>query len=102
MLVLLVNLHVKPDKVEDFVRAIMENARSAVRDEPGCLRFDVSQDLEDPSRIYLYEVYEDDEALEAHRQAPHFLKWRDTVQDWHAEPAVRHLAKNIIPSDEEW
>lgn len=102
MLVLQVAFKIKAERVDDFLKEIAANAASAVRDEPGCMRFDVLQDSEDPSRIYLYEVYKDDAALDAHRQAPHYLRWRDAVQEWHAEPAVRHLSRNVFPGDSDW
>ncbi len=68
MLVLQVAFTIKAERIDDFLREIAVNAASAVRDEPGCMRFDVLQDREDPARIHLYEVYKDDAALEAHRQ----------------------------------
>lgn len=97
-----VTLQIKPERLDAFLEAMLQNASSAVRDEPGCLRFDVVQDQEDPNRIYLYEVYRDEAALDAHRQSPHYLKWRDTVQDWYAAPAVRRLGRNVFPSDDDW
>ena len=57
VLTLMVKLHVKPEKVDEFLIAMEANARASAKDEPGCLRFDVSRDLEDTSLIHLYEVY---------------------------------------------
>lgn len=102
MLVLQVSFRIQPDRLQDFITAIGKNATAAVRDEPGCRRFDVIQDNEDPSRISLYEVYDNEAALDAHRRAPHYLKWRELTQSWHAEPAVRHLGRNLYPSDAAW
>jgi autoinducer 2-degrading protein len=98
----MVKLHVKPEKVDEFLIAMEANARASAKDEPGCLRFDVSRDLEDTSLIHLYEVYLDEAALDAHRSAPHYLKWRDTVKDWYSADAERELASTVIPTDEEW
>ena len=61
-------------------------------DEPGCYRFDVLQDNDDPNTIHLYEIYHDEAAVEAHRAAPHYLKWREEVADWFAAETVRRLA----------
>lgn len=102
MLTLFVELPVKSDRIDDFLRAMEENARSSVRDEPGCLRFDVSRDREDPSKVYLYEVYVDAAALDAHRTMPHYLKWRDTVKDWYTGELTRRLADTVVPTDSEW
>jgi quinol monooxygenase YgiN len=45
----------------------------ASRGEPGCLMFAVHQHRTDPARFLIFERFEDDAALEAHRAAPHFL-----------------------------
>jgi (4S)-4-hydroxy-5-phosphonooxypentane-2,3-dione isomerase len=73
---LVVELNVKPDKRRQFLQAIETNATASVRDEPGCLRFDVVQDRDDSDHFVLYELYNDDAAFEAHRSAPHFSAWR--------------------------
>jgi quinol monooxygenase YgiN len=73
--IVLVMVTVKPEMLEEFERALLHNARESVAHDPGCLRFDVCQDLEDPTRWVLYEVYEAPEAHAAHRQSPHFLAY---------------------------
>lgn len=85
MHVTLVYVHVKPDHVADFIAATRENHLASVA-EPGNVRFDVLQQADDPSRFVLYEVFRDAEAAAAHKQTPHYLKWRDTVAPWMAEP----------------
>ncbi|MGB9587881.1 MAG: antibiotic biosynthesis monooxygenase [Armatimonadota bacterium] len=85
MYVTLVYVHVKPQYVQDFALASLENARES-RKEPGNLRFDVLQSTEDPSRFILYEAYETPEAAAAHKHTPHYLKWKEIVADWMAEP----------------
>ena len=52
--------------------------------------------------IYLYEVYRDEAALEAHLQAPHFLKWRETVKDWFDGDPVVHQCLTVFPSESAW
>jgi quinol monooxygenase YgiN len=66
------------------------------------VRFDVIQDEGNPNRIYLYEVYKDTAALDAHTRAPHFLRWRNTQMDWFASPAVVGRGLSIFPSDADW
>ena len=91
MYVVSVTVHVKPEFVDRFVEAILDNARNT-RLEPGNLRFDVSRAEEDPGRFLLYEVYHTKEDFAAHQQTPHYLRWRDAVADWMAQPrqGVRH------------
>ena len=60
MLTLMVKLSVKPEKVDEFLPLLEANGRAAVRDEPGCYRFDISRGKDNPSDIYLYEVYADE------------------------------------------
>lgn len=103
MYVIVATLNMKPEKKKDFIAAMLDDARGSVMDEPGCLRFDVIQDEEDPNRIYLYEVYKDKAAFDAHTKAPHFIKWRDTVKDWYsATPNVVGKGTNIYPIDAKW
>ncbi len=79
MLSLVVRLDVIPERVEEFLDAITSNAASTFRDEPGCLRFDVCRSRADPHHFVFYEIYQDEAALEAHRTAPHFARWREAV-----------------------
>jgi autoinducer 2-degrading protein len=87
MQVTLVNVHVKPENVQDFIDASLANARESVK-EAGNLRFDVLQSPEDPTRFILYEAYDSPESAAAHKDTPHYQKWRATVADWMAEPRV--------------
>jgi autoinducer 2-degrading protein len=91
MYVAAVTVWVKPEFVEQFKAATLENARNT-RKEPGNLRFDVSQAENDPNRFLLYEVYKRKEDLAAHQQTAHYLTWKGTVADWMAQPrqGVRH------------
>jgi len=72
--VLAVQIRIKPDGVEAFMKKLGENA-SAARKEPGCRQFDVLVDPNDKTKVMLYEVYDDDKAFEAHQQTPHFKKY---------------------------
>lgn len=85
MHVTLVHVHVKPENVDDFIQASLENSRESVK-EPGNLRFDVLQLKDDSCRFVLYEAYATPEDAAAHKDTPHYRKWRDTVADWMAEP----------------
>jgi autoinducer 2-degrading protein len=85
MYVVCVTIHVKPEHVQDFIPAILANARGT-RQEPGNLRFDVLQAEDDPTRFFLYEVYYTKEDFAAHQQTAHYYAWRDAIQSWMAEP----------------
>ena len=76
MFSLVVQMTVRPGRREEFLAAIAANAEASVRDEPGCLRFDVCSVEGDDHRFLLYELYTDADAFAAHKAAPHFAQWR--------------------------
>ena len=78
MLVFQFHHYIKPEFVEAYKDAILENARVTIHEE-GVIRFDVFQDKEDPTHFSLLEIYKDQEAREFHLQTNQFLKWKDTV-----------------------
>jgi autoinducer 2-degrading protein len=80
-----VHVHVKPEAVNEFIAASRENHLEAVK-EPGNLRFDFVQQADDPTRFLLYEAYESEETAAAHKNTPHYMRWRERVQDMMAEP----------------
>ncbi len=102
MISIFVTIQVKPECMEEFKSASFGDAQGAVRDEPGCYRFDILQDESDPCRIHLYEVYADEQSIEAHRNAPHYLKWRDIIDDMVEGDFQRINMTTIFPSDEGW
>jgi quinol monooxygenase YgiN len=80
MIALIVRLDVHPERLAQFLAAIEENARRSFEDEPGCHYFDVTQDTKNPHHFIFYELYDDEAAIEAHRRAPHFAKWREAAE----------------------
>jgi autoinducer 2-degrading protein len=80
MFSLVVQMEIRPDRREEFLVGMAANAEASVRDEPGCLRFDICSVDGDENRFVLYELYTDAEAFAAHKAAPHFARWR-TVAD---------------------
>jgi quinol monooxygenase YgiN len=102
MHVVVVTIDIKPDAVERFLAAMVENAQNSLAHEAGCLRFDVIRDERIPNRIYLYEVYRDQAAFAAHMTMPHYLAWKETVKDWFAAPPVLGCGPNVFPGDADW
>ncbi|MBN1286563.1 MAG: antibiotic biosynthesis monooxygenase [Anaerolineae bacterium] len=101
MYVACVTAFVKPEHVDRFIEATLENARNS-RQEPENVRFDVLQAEDDPTRFFLYEVYRTKEGSAAHKKTPHYLKWRETVADWMAEPRVGVTHNSLFPGDPDW
>ena len=96
-----VECHVRPDRIDAFREATLDNARASVN-EPGIARFDVIQDSEDPTRFVLVEVYRSPEAPAAHKQTAHYLRWRDTVAAMMAAPRASRKLRNLFPDDDRW
>ena len=67
-----VTFRVPADRMAQFLPLIVANARASLRDEPGCHQFDVVTDPARPDEVFLYEVYTDRAAFEAHKQTPHY------------------------------
>jgi quinol monooxygenase YgiN len=101
MQIVLVHVHVKPEFIEAFKQASLENASNSVK-EAGIARFDVIQQVEDPARFILVEVYKTAEAPAAHKETKHYALWRDTVTEMMAEPRQGIKYTNIFPTDENW
>ncbi len=80
MFSLMVQMEVRPGRREEFLAGMAANAEASVRDEPGCLRFDVCSVDTDENRFVLYELYTDADAFAAHKAAPHFAQWRTVAE----------------------
>ena len=93
MYVVSVTVFVKPEFVEPFLEATYDNATNT-RKEPLNVRFDVHQAEEDPTRFLFYEVYREKEGFLAHQRTEHYLRWKEKVAEWMAQPRqrVRHHA----------
>ena len=101
MYIVHVHVYVKPEFVEAFKQATVENASNSVQ-EAGVVRFDVIQQSDDATRFILVEVYKSVEASAAHKETAHYAKWRDTVAEMMAEPRQGIKYTNIFPEDSGW
>ena len=94
-----VNVKVKPDKRDQFLAAIEDDAICSERDEPGCLRFNVMQDQSDPNQFYFLEIYRDEDAFAAHQKAPHYARWREAAAQVLDGPTSRTAVTPVIPRE---
>jgi autoinducer 2-degrading protein len=99
MIALVVQVKVKPEMREKFLAAALDDSTCSVRDEAGCLRFDVLQDNGDANKFFFYEVYRDEAAVEAHRAAPHYARWRAAAAEVLAEPTSASRCTTVFPKD---
>ena len=97
MQVTIVHVSVKPDHIDEFIEASRLNHEASVK-EAGNRRFDVLQSADDPARFVLYEAYESAAAAAKHKETEHYIKWRETVADWMAQPRQGIVYKGLLPA----
>ena len=98
MLVTIVHVYVKPEFVREFIAATEENHKNSIL-ENGNFRFDILQDAQDKSKFVLYEAYDSEEAVLAHKETSHYAVWRDRVAPWMMKPreGIKHTM--LFPKD---
>ena len=96
MIVQIVLLAVAPENLDALVREAVENARQSLT-EAGVRRFDVLQEVDNPTQLVLYEVYDSTEALEAHRQTSHFKRWQEIAVPLLSKPRERTVYQVLEP-----
>ncbi len=101
MHIVIVNIHIKPESVGNFISATLDNANNSIQ-EHGIVRFDFFQQDEDPTRFTLLEVYKSETDPAKHRETPHYIRWRDSVADMMVEPRSRITYHPIFPASNEW
>jgi (4S)-4-hydroxy-5-phosphonooxypentane-2,3-dione isomerase len=101
MHILLVYIHVKPEALDAFLPATLDNATNSLQ-EAGVVRFDLIQQAEDPTRFTLVEVYRSPEDHARHRETAHYLRWRSAVEEMMAEPRRGIQYRAVFPDDAGW
>jgi (4S)-4-hydroxy-5-phosphonooxypentane-2,3-dione isomerase len=93
LLALIVEFRIKPEYIDAFATAIEQNARASRDTEPGCRQFDVCRDPADAQLFFLYELYDDEAAIQAHLQSEHFLSMNAASAGWVESKTVRRYAR---------
>jgi len=88
MYIVTVVFSVREPHVADFHAAIVDNAKVSRGREPGCRQFDVCVAADDPSTIFLYEVYADRAAFDAHLASSHFKAFDASAASWIRDKVV--------------
>ena len=100
MIVTCVMIDVKKENLEEFIAVSKANHEGSVK-ETGNLRFDVLQSADDPTKFMLYEAYESEAAVKAHKETPHYLAWKKAVETWMASPRRGVPYKVIAPESKD-
>jgi quinol monooxygenase YgiN len=87
--VIAVDLVIDDASLADFMPLMEENARASRHGEPGCRRFDVCTDGEDPAKVFLYEIYEDEAAFASHLASPHYQAFDTATREMIVSKTVR-------------
>lgn len=102
MYAILGTIKVRPEHLETFIAEVREHARRSLG-EPGCLRFDVLQDVDDPHTVCLYEVFRSEADLDVHRSQAYYEAWMAMSRDWRDRPAsARRVLRTLHPDDAAW
>ena len=94
MQALIVEFRIHPESIDAFATAITANARASRQTEPGCRQFDVCRDTADPGLFFLYELYDDEAAIQAHLQTAHFRQMDALTASWVASKTVRRMRRS--------
>lgn len=86
MLKLSVNYFAKPGRREEFLRRVVESGiLTAIRQEPGCQRYDYYLSCQDENEILLLEQWESPEHQRVHMEQAHMKRLADIKNDCIAE-----------------
>lgn len=101
MVVQLVHLRIKAEHLDAFKKVTLDNTHNS-RLEPGIVQFALIQQQDDPTKFIILEAFKDEAAIEAHRQTPHYRRWKEAVPDMLAEDRYAIKANSVDPSDRDW
>ena len=93
MFVITVEIDVGEADLAAFMQEMRENARASVADEGGCRQFDVCVDPQQPTSIFLYEIYDDKAAFDQHLAAPHYQRFDTKTKAMVSRKQVRVLER---------
>lgn len=93
MLAVCVDFEIRPASLDAFLLSMHINAQESLANEVGCHQFDIAQDSRNPTKIFLYELYDDAVAFERHKKTSHYLKFNQVVSGMVRAKSVRLLQK---------
>ena len=94
MYIVVVHSHIQPEQVEMFKEVTIRNAEAS-RGEEGCVRFDVIQQTDDPTRFTFIEIFKSKEDGAKHLDTSHFKKWLEEAVPLMVEPRTRAIYTDV-------
>ena len=95
-IVLHVELTLHPEHRDAYLARALQHRDNVRENEPACQRFDISVEEENPNLVRLYEVYNDEAAVQHHMQTPYMNAYRDETAPMIAN---RKLTRAIMAHD---
>ena len=86
---LFVTIDLKRGRREDYLILAHEHQRRVLKNEKGCKQFDVLIPEKPENRVHLFEVYEDEAALDLHMNTDHMEINREN-----SEPMITNKVLN--------
>ena len=99
MRVITVQASLREEDLARFLAASIANGRASVGTEPGCHRFDIFQDADNPGRVGFHEVYGNDDAVAAHGESEHFAMWLSATEGILNSEMVWATCRSLFPDD---
>lgn len=92
-----VDLDIAPDQMAKYLEAIKENGAASVK-EPGCREFNITVLANNPNHVFLFEVYDNEAAMNAHRNTDHYKKYQATAANMVTGRNIRVLSMVALNS----
>ena len=97
MYVILGTVKVKPEHLDEFLEHVRSHAANSSR-EPGCVRFEIFQDVDDPLTVCLLEVFRSEQDLQVHREQDYYRRWMDMSSGWRdRSSSSRRVLRDLYP-----
>ena len=93
MFAVCVDFEIDLASLDAFLTFMEKNASASLANEVGCHQFDIAQDPQNPTKIFLYELYDDAAAFELHKKASHYLEFNDAISGMVNKKSIRLLQK---------
>lgn len=95
MHIVLVDMYIKPERREEYIKEIKTETEHALEMEHGMLQFHILTDTTDPDTLRLLEVFRDEAAARFHREQSYFKEFMNRTREWYAKPAMLRTHKNV-------
>lgn len=78
-LAIIATLELGADRRDEALRILLEHRERCLLDEPGTVQFELLIPTSEPSNLSLFEVYVDEDALDAHLKGTSFARARQEL-----------------------